>query len=413
MDDAPREVPFLLQRRVLAPLLALVTALRVLPFRLFTPGATFASLRDAESLLGSGEPTLGSASALWALLLAAGSWLTGDALAWGKALSLLFAIAGPPLVMLLVEQWTGERALGLLAGLAWAADPWNALWAMSGTETPLSALVPVMVLLLAARAREEGRESPSAAIIAGLAWLVRPEMIGFWLLYVLHAFVAGGGPLRGRAGRLLRSALPGVTILVASGYATHATFGRLLPVTVDTGDALPGLLGDGAPAALRVAQILASTQLLWGLVIAVALIFFARRVSWRQVLDTDERGWLLAGAWVVALAGLHCVQGNTPEARHLLPVMPIVVAAAVGLMARAWQRGGLRRTLVMWLVLAAIAQSMLLDVAWIRPETRKDPHIERGAAWHQGPLLADLQPRAIMSGPDVPQDDSLHGRKPR
>jgi hypothetical protein len=227
-------------------------------------------------------------------------------------------------------------------------------------------------------------------------------MIGFWLLYVLHAFLAGGGPLRGRAGRLLRSALPGVTILVASGYATYATFGRLLPEAAETGAGSQGFFGADVPAALRVAQVLASTQALWGLVIVVGLLFFVRRVSWRQVLETDDRGWLLAGAWIVGLVALRCVHGTAPGARLLLPVMPLVVAAGVGLMARVWQRGGLHRTLVMWLVLAAIAQSMVLDIAWIRPETAKSGEVQRRAASHAEPRLADLKLRAIMRSSENP-----------
>lgn len=409
MDEEQRVAPFLMQLRVLAPLLALATAFRILPFHFFTPDDTYIYLRFVQNLLESGEPafnagepTYGFTSSLWMLLLAAGGWLTGDALAWGKVLSFLFAIAGPPVVMLLVERWTGERALGLLAGLAWAADAWSARWSMSALEASLSALIPVLVLLLAARAREEGRESPLAALIAAIGPLVRPEMIGFWLLYVMHAFVAGGGSLRGRTGRLLKAALPGATILVASGYATWAAFGRLLPNTAEAKGTMQTLLGGLVPAALRIAKILASTQAIWGLVIVVALVVLARRVPWRQLLDEDDRGWVLAGAWVTGLVGLYVVQGVTVYTRYLLPIMPVIVAAGVGLTYHLWQRGGLQRTLVMWLALAAIAQSMVLDIAWIRPGTQTYQRSEREVPIHIGRWLAEnTRPETRVAVPDI------------
>src|SRR5262249_45225614 len=120
------------------------------------------------------------------------------------------------------------------------------------------AALPMAAVLLYARAA--GRASWGAAILAGLAPLVRPEMGGFWILLVLHVALLGEGGAAHRLRRSPAAAFPGVVLTGGFAAFTHARFGRFLPNTAEAKGSLAPLFSSFLPSTTRILEVIASTS---------------------------------------------------------------------------------------------------------------------------------------------------------
>jgi hypothetical protein len=165
-----------------------------------------------------GDPVAGSTAPLWTLLLAGAFAVLGSDPVWAKALGALAALATALATRRLALAWSGDSALGLVAGLLTAlAGPM--LWgALSGMEVALAALLVTGGVLAVSSGRPW-----TAAVLLGLATLARPEC-----LLLLPALWLAGPPTAARA--TLLGAV--VAAIVAPWVAFNlATAGTPLPAT--------------------------------------------------------------------------------------------------------------------------------------------------------------------------------------
>ena len=165
-----------------------------------------------------GEWVLGTTTPLWALLLAAGYKVGLTDLPWlATVLSALFDAASVALLVHLALR-LGWRAWGAaLVGLAWALNPTSVAFASGGMEASLFVLVSLGTLTLCTSGK-----LGSAAALAGLATLVRPE--GALLVVVVVAW-----SLRAGRTRALRSAIVAGVPIVVAGLTLYLWYGSPLP----------------------------------------------------------------------------------------------------------------------------------------------------------------------------------------
>ncbi|RMF70899.1 MAG: hypothetical protein D6738_15035 [Acidobacteria bacterium] len=388
--------------------LTALAAVRYLGYAFFTPDDTYIYLRFARNLLergeasfNPGEPTWGFTSVLWLLAISALGAVLRDLPTAAKTLSLLASLAVPATVARLVERWSSSRRLALLAGLAMVAETWMARWSVSGLEAGLAALLPVAVVLWSAEARAAGRVPWRAALVAGLAPFVRPEMIGLALLFAAHGVLAESGPA---SRRLRRAAGPAALCLGTAGvglFALWLAFGRIVPNTAPAKGALEAPLAALVPSLMRIGRILASTTAVELAILVAALgigIATGRRARWLP----DGEGRLLALAWCLGLVGLYAVRGVTVYTRYLLPVIPLVVAGGFAALVPLWRRGGRAQALGAALAGLAILPSIVLDAVVVRPATMTYQRSEEDAAGAIGRWLArNSAPDDVVAAWDI------------
>ena len=230
----------------------LIALVRAWPYFFFSPDDYYIYLRFAQNLVEHGElsfntgvPTYGFTSALWLFVLGAAGKMTGNAMLAGKILSLVATATSPVLlyfVMRRLDRGGGsvvpgrarvgrQRLAGALVG--------------SGMEAGLSATLALAVVLFAMRARERESAPWGAGVVAGLAPLVRPEMIGLTILFAF--FWAADGPgHRIRATAKLDRGAAAARADPRRGVlgALYLHFGRVFPNTAQA----KGAMVDGWPS---------------------------------------------------------------------------------------------------------------------------------------------------------------------
>ena len=403
------------------PLLLVGLALvRFLPYRFFEPDDLYIYLQFVHNLLGRGElsfnagqPTYGFTSPLWLFLLSGTTAVFRDPFIAAKICSLAAALLSPPLLYALALRLTGERPLAFLAGLAWAWNAWLIRWSLSGLEGALSAALPIAAVILYGRERAAGRLPWGAAILSGIAPLVRPEMIGWWIIFVLHATLAFDGKPARRLQRAAAAAGPGLILTGGFVLFTLLRFGRALPNTADAKGSLLPMFSTFIPSTARIFEVIASTSAVELCVSVVgAAIFVARGGVGRLVAWRDPRAIGLMASWSIGLVALYAARGVTVYTRYLLMILPFVVLGGFCALAPLWRRGRNGRAAVVALTAVVLAQNLVLDRRIIMPSTRNYQESEREVNVFIGEWLrAHSDPGAVVAALDIGAIGYVSGRR--
>ncbi len=396
--------------RLLPWTLAVIALVRSWPYFFFTPDDYYIYLRFAQNLVelgelsfNTGEPTYGFTSALWLLVLATAGKITGDALVTGKVLSLIATAASPALLYRIMHRLTGETGLSFLAGLVWAGNAWLVRWSASGMEAGLSATLALAVVLLAMRARERSTAPWGAGIAAGLAPLVRPEMIGLTILFAFFWLLTD--PARGADRRRNAAAAvvhPAVILgLSLGGLFLH--FGRVFPNTAQAKGSMVDGLAKLVPSVERTLKVLASTSAVELAIFGIAALAWLARGRWRGLLERrDPTFVLLMTAWSIGVIGLYGVRGVTVYTRYLLIFMPFVVIGGFAPLAFWWRAGGRRQAVVLLVGAIALVQNTVLDLRVIRPATIAYQESEKRVNIRIGEWLREnTDPQDVVAVPDI------------
>ena len=390
--------------------LALIALVRAWPYFFFSPDDYYIYLRFAQNLIehgelsfNTGEPTYGFTSALWLFVLGAAGKITGNAMLAGKILSLAATATSPVLVYFVMRRLTAETGLSFLAGLVWAGNAWLVRWSASGMEAGLSATLALAVVLLAMRARERGSAPWGAGIAAGLAPLVRPEMIGLTILFVFFRSLTDTATGSARRRNAIAAILPPALILGTALGGLFLHFGRIFPNTAQAKGAMVDGLAKLIPSIERTLKVVASTSALEMVIFGLAVMVWLYRGSWRTLWERRDPAFvLLMAAWSFGVIGLYGVRGVTVYTRYLLIFMPFVVIGGFAPLAGWWRAGGRRQFAVLLIGTAALVQNTVLDLRVIRPATITYQESERRVNIVIGEWLRDnTAPEAVVAVPDI------------
>lgn len=258
------------------------------------------------------EPTPGSTSPLWVVLLAAGELAGFDPIVTSKIIGALAFVACAWLTWRVARVLSGNSLVAGLAGVLVALSGRLAWSALSGMETAAFAALTLLVIY---RLLDRPLDAP-VSILLGLAALLRPEGYLLFALLVLNELVSVicGRPrmderLRSAAIRLVSSVFTFALVIAPYIVFSFATTGSPLPNTFRAN-----------------ARELPTVQYLAGYVLNYAardnilaiLFIFSAPIAWRDRRARPTALWAIGFPLVAALL--------TPNLRHhgryTMPLIP-------------------------------------------------------------------------------------------
>ena len=320
-----------------------------------------------------GQPSAGSTSPLWTVMIALGYALGLPYRAWALVLGALCLAATGMLGARVAERlFPGVRRVGVLTGLCIALE-WHLVWAAaSGMETALFGALSMGVVALAlAPVSQEGRGFRGAAwrgatlgLVGAALTATRPEGALLVALAALAAFAARWGRLDAGL-RWVGGVAAGWLVGIApAAWLNLSLSGSVLPNTSAAKQAEYAILLQW-PYLQRLLDV--TRQLLAGA--AAALL---PGLVWAAATRVRESGQgfglraLLPAAWALALLMLYAARlpVTYQHGRYVIPALPPLIVTGVGgtlLLLAAGRRALWGRVLSRSLALAAAG---VLAVFW-------------------------------------------------
>jgi arabinofuranosyltransferase len=281
-----------------------------------------------------GQPSSGSTSPLWTLLIALGYLARIDYKWWTYALGAICLAATALGVWQLTLRLFPDRPRAALVAGIFCALEWHLVWAaVSGMETVLFTALAVWLLVAIFNPKSEIRNQLLLGLLCGLLVLTRPE----GLLLVGLVLIAQRGWARRATWTSLAWTLATMMILLApwlafnwraSGTPFPNTFyaKQLEYASILTTLSLPQRFAQVFSAPFVGAQVL----LIPGLVIAAWSL--VHRILPRRIPKFDTWPQLAGLVWIVAHLGLYMLRlpVTYQHGRYEIPMIPVVIAFGVG-----------------------------------------------------------------------------------
>jgi len=284
-----------------------------------------------------GQPSSGSTSPLWTLLIALGYLVRVDYKWWTYALGAVCLAATALGVWQLTLRLFPDRPRAALVAGIFCALEWHLVWAaVSGMETVLFTALSVWLLVVTLNQKSEIENKKSIGLLCGLLVLTRPE--GLLLVgLVLTAHIAQTGWTRRATWTSLAWTLAVMTILIAPWLAFNwRASGTPFPNTFYAKQREYASVLAMVPFLRRLAQVFftpfigAQVLLIPGLVAAIWSLM--RRTLVRRIGKLETWPQLAGLAWVVAHLGLYALRlpVTYQHGRYEIPVIPVLIAFGLG-----------------------------------------------------------------------------------
>jgi hypothetical protein len=358
-----------------------------------------------------GRVVAGDTSPLWVLLLAGCHVVFHDWMIAGKVLTVLGAIFGfagmyafsrrlaAPL--LLPDAKIFPAAMVLLI----AVNPYSCYWLFSGMEPIAAAGLACFAVLAATRRRPEAASFLAGCLMAGLAPLLRPEMIFLTGLLALALFAQSRRIRTGSVTSRYAIWIAGLMLIAAplalwSVYSLHA-FGHVVPNTNAAKRAAPG---DSVIVRLLSIYAAGFPVIVCGFLGGIALLvlrFSAVRQSLQDAIifdpqprsgSTDRRvtlplsGWIFI-LWAAIATVFYLVDHTYVQTRYILVTAPGLTIVILFLFLQLSRR--LERTLCATAYLAAIAVSLITTRPFIANKALNCQNVENLAAYMRTSIPPD------------------------
>ena len=297
-----------------------------------------------------GQPSAGSTSPLWTLLVAVGYLIHAPYLAWTYLLgTAVLGVTGWLAYRLVLSAMPEREGVAWLAGLVVAAE-WHMVWAaVSGMETLLFAALVLAAFVISPR------QAGWLGLCVGVSILARPDGLTLLPFVVARLALAGWKGRSRLAGDVLRLTLGFAAVFLPYLAFNYALAGSVWPNTFYAKQAEYAVLRQW-PLVQRIWLVTlqpfvgAQALLLPGL--GVLAWKAARERRWEMLLPLLWAGAFLA-AYVLRLPATY------QHGRYLMPVIPALVSLGIGGTAQ-------------WLRLqtetagrAALSLSRLVSRAWL------------------------------------------------
>jgi hypothetical protein len=197
---------------------------------------------DGQLAFNEGEPSSGSTSPLWTMLLAVPLLAGFDAVISAKVLGTLLTAAAAILCWMLTKLLTSSSAAAYVAALATAISPRLTWGSVSGMEVPLYVALYLAAVLVFVRDPDRG--APWWGALAALAGTARPETFLLFAVLAVHRVLITDGVPPNAAWRAIRRAgMPFALIVTVYAAVNMSGGGMPWPSTLAVKSEGGGLFG--------------------------------------------------------------------------------------------------------------------------------------------------------------------------
>jgi len=278
-----------------------------------------------------GQPSAGSTSPLWTLLISLGYLVRVDSKWWTYVLGTVCLAATALGVWQYSLRLFPERPGAALAAGVFCALEWHLIWAaVSGMETVLFTALSVWLIVVQYRVSGIGY-SVIVGVLGGLLVLTRPEgLLLIGLVWLAQTITSGWKERATWAGLALPVAVMAVLLAPWLAFNWYSS-GTLFPNTFYAKQQEYTIVLATTPFILRLTQVLTQPFIGAQVLLIPGLLAMAGRLARCRI---ERSAWMHIAplAWVVAHLWLYAMRlpVTYQHGRYEMPVIPIAITLGVG-----------------------------------------------------------------------------------
>jgi Dolichyl-phosphate-mannose-protein mannosyltransferase len=282
----------------------------------------------------AGTKTYGTTSPMWVILGAIVTKIFTSPETAVRLLSLVFTFSTVYLLYLILLESNINIKIIYAAILSLALNPFLLRWGLSGMEVTASMSLLLSIYYLFYKSTNKFRWN-IGGFVFGLAILIRPEFLGFYLIFIVYNSFTHTITRK----KLFTSAL--ITIIILSGWLLFAYyyFGTIIPNTY-LYKASSSLISFRFEYTIRTLKLFAAgnfPEFVLLVTLIVALIFIGRRRQnisgkyYNLLIILKEKDLILPILWIAGFYGFYLLKDVTVISRYSLMLVPFIIIIAAQL----------------------------------------------------------------------------------
>jgi hypothetical protein len=318
----------------------------------------------------AGNRTYGTTSPLWVILGSVFSFITRNPEISIRYLSGFFTFISVIAFYFLLEKLNFNNVLKALGLLSISLNPFVLRWSLTGMES--TAVMFLMILFLLLLLKEEStKQQISLGCLFGISFLLRPEFIGFFILFVIYkVFKYKSDPKK------IIFTLPAIIILFAWLIFAYSQFGTIIPNTY-TAKSSTSLINFDIHTFFRDMQTFFVVSLPEIILIFVLILLFVIKTKkgFRRELIVGivsrfkNVNFDIVFIWVVVFHIFYILRDITIITRYAIMFVPLITIAILFLLENIYHQinNSIKQSLFIIYLLLIIGSSVLISFGTIKP----------------------------------------------
>lgn len=290
---------------------------------------------NSEGFSFTGNVTYGSTSPLWVIMTALISLIIKDPEFSIRLLSGIFSFFSVFMFLKITDTLKLKSSLKFFAALSFCLNPFFLRWAISGMES--TAAIFIFLLLIYAYYKKFHISHPyQYGLILGFSFLLRPEFIVFFMIFVLYQFFVNPG-FKFHA---IKSLITGLIIVCNWLLFAYLHFGTIIPNTYRA-KAPGGFFAMTYEGTIRNIKLLLGGNipefLLLAIIIITVFIIITKKderfaEEFGNLLDRFRHtGLILASVFFISFYTYYTVKDVTIISRYSLMFIPLIILITASL----------------------------------------------------------------------------------
>ena len=291
-------------------------------------------LASGKGFSFAGTKTYGTTSPLWIILGSIGTNLYNSPEAVVRMLSAVFTYTTVYLFYIVLTKSNLDKILIYIGIVSLCLNSFFLRWALSGMEITAAMTALLFIFYIFIQSKNKYRFI-SGGIVLGLAMLLRPEVIGFFLIFIIYCFFAFNNERK----NLIISIV--IAVIILSGWLlfTYFYFGTVVPNSYiyKAGESITNFKFE---AAMRTLKLLVAGNLPEFIIVFVLLVLSVFNVfrstkstSQKQSFSTfiKKSNIILPILWIAGFYGYYLLKDVVVLSRYSLILVPFIILIVISL----------------------------------------------------------------------------------